>query len=121
MVIVWVNDFFFGSKIETEARTHNAPCYFVDNPHEAIKAVEESASSSVMLIDLDMPHRTFETIRTLKARFLDSELKIVGFMSHVQVDLADRARLAGCDLVMPRSLFAARLPEIFELDAVIVR
>ena len=120
MVIVWVNDFFFGSKIESEARHHDASCYFVDTPHEALKAVEEN-TSSVVLIDLDMPHRTFETIRTLKARFTNSELKIVGFMSHVQVDLADRARLAGCDLVMPRSLFAARLPEIFELDAVIVR
>ena len=31
--------------------------------------------------------------------------RVIGFGSHVNKELLDAARLAGCDLVMPRSLF----------------
>jgi hypothetical protein len=37
---------------------------------------------------------------------------MVGFLSHVQVDLAEQARAAGCDEVMPRSKFTRDLAQI---------
>jgi hypothetical protein len=39
-------------------------------------------------------------------------VRMVGFLSHVQVDLAEQARAAGCDEVMPRSKFTQNLAEI---------
>ncbi len=38
--------------------------------------------------------------------------RVVGFLSHVQVDLAAAARAAGADQVMARSAFTAQLPEL---------
>jgi hypothetical protein len=37
---------------------------------------------------------------------------VVGFLSHVQKDLAVAARESGCDRVMARSAFTRDLPEI---------
>jgi len=37
---------------------------------------------------------------------------IVGFLSHVQTDLAEKARAAGCTEVLPRSQFTAKLADI---------
>jgi hypothetical protein len=39
-------------------------------------------------------------------------VRVVGFLSHVQTDLAAQARAAGCDEVMPRSAFTQNLAAI---------
>jgi hypothetical protein len=38
----------------------------------------------------------------------------IGFASHVDRDLIRRALAAGCDQVLPRSAFFARLPDLLE-------
>jgi len=38
--------------------------------------------------------------------------RVIAFLSHVQTDLAERARAAGCADVMPRSKFTQNLAEI---------
>ena len=38
--------------------------------------------------------------------------RVIAFLSHVQTELADQARAAGCDEVMPRSKFTMELPRI---------
>jgi hypothetical protein len=38
--------------------------------------------------------------------------RVIAFLSHVQTDLAERARNAGCMDVMPRSKFTQNLAEI---------
>ncbi len=47
-------------------------------------------------------------IRAMKAR----GLRTVAFVSHVQVELRREAEDAGCDVVVARSAFVQRLPEI---------
>ena len=47
-----------------------------------------------------------------RVRAEKSGVRMVGFLSHVQVDLAEQARAAGCDEVMPRSKFTQNLAEI---------
>ncbi|HLL39636.1 MAG TPA: hypothetical protein VK357_08200, partial [Rubrobacteraceae bacterium] len=39
-------------------------------------------------------------------------IPVIGFLSHVQKDLAVAARESGCDRVMARSAFTKDLPEI---------
>ncbi|MBI4970795.1 MAG: hypothetical protein HZC17_03030 [Candidatus Omnitrophica bacterium] len=125
MIVVWVNDLFFGSNIETEARALHAACCFVDTPQDAVKAVEEN-DASLALIDLNVSEKVLETIRSIKITPSSSHIRIIGFISDVETDLAQKAQIAGCDVVMPRSLFAKSLPEIFhrqreyELSAVLV-
>jgi DNA-binding NarL/FixJ family response regulator len=38
--------------------------------------------------------------------------RIIGFGAHVERDLLTAARAAGCDQVLPRSAFFARLPDL---------
>lgn len=113
MVIVWVKDLFFGSKIETEAGAHSASVCFVHTPKEMNEAVVKHSGETV-LVDLDASNKTVEAIRTLKEKTAGTGIRVIGFLSHVHADLAEKAKAAGCDLVMPRSLLAAKLPEIFE-------
>jgi DNA-binding NarL/FixJ family response regulator len=53
-----------------------------------------------------------EAVRRVKA--LRPELRVLGFLSHVQLELAEHAKAAGADEVMPRSRFSAHLPEILK-------
>ncbi len=112
MIIVWVKDLFFGSKIETEARAHQASCCFVETPKNAVKAAEQN-DSRLALIDLEASSKTVETIKNMKAAPALSNMRIIGFLSHIETNLSKKAQMAGCDVVMPRSLFAKSLPDIF--------
>jgi len=42
---------------------------------------------------------------------------LLGFLSHVQVDLQRAAIAAGCDEVMPRSAFSANLNQILSRES----
>jgi hypothetical protein len=39
-------------------------------------------------------------------------VQVMGFLSHVQTDLAAAAHEAGCDFVLARSAFAQQLPQL---------
>lgn len=112
MIIVWVKDLFFGSKIEAEARAHHASLCFVETPSDTVKAIIAN-EASLVLIDLNASPKTLETIRNIKSNPASRGVRIMGFLSHVEADLAQKAQIAGCDVVMPRSFFAKSLPEIF--------
>jgi hypothetical protein len=37
---------------------------------------------------------------------------VIGFLSHVQGDLKQKAHEVGCDMVLPRSAFSQNLPQL---------
>ena len=45
----------------------------------------------------------------------EKDVRVVGFLSHVQVDLAAQAQKAGCNEVMPRSAFTQNLASILSV------
>ncbi|HXG65442.1 MAG TPA: hypothetical protein VNO70_10055, partial [Blastocatellia bacterium] len=55
-------------------------------------------------------------IEFCKAQPALRDVPIIGFLSHVQVDLKRQAEMAGCDYVIPRSLFSQALPQIVSGD-----
>src|SRR5262249_35053941 len=58
------------------------------------------------ILDLNHPDlTTFEIVPLLKSR----GVRVVGYGSHVAADVLHAARQAGCDVVWPRSKFAAEL------------
>ena len=79
---------------------------------ERLGTLLEGAGPDVLLIvDLNITGAdALEAIRLAKARPVP--VRVVAFLSHVQVELAATAREAGADEVMARSGFSARLPEI---------
>jgi hypothetical protein len=73
---------------------------FVDSPAELAVTLAE-----VAVVDLSRPG-VLEALADLGA------VRTIGFASHVDSELMDRATAAGCDEVMPRSRFFARVAEL---------
>ena len=76
---------------------------FVADPSRlAERAAEEGAE--VVVVDLTRPG-ALEAVAGVEAR-------VVGFANHTERELMDAARAAGCDTVLARSAFFARLGEL---------
>ncbi len=116
-VVAAVEDLLFRSKISETADQLGVEATFPRSPG---KLVEHAASSPPNLFVLDLNSARFEPLALLETLKSDDALKnvpVVGFLSHVQVDLARAAREAGCDRVMARSAFTKDLPKILAGDA----
>lgn len=68
---------------------------------------------ALMVIDLNyQAGEPLQAIRALKADAATRSIRLVAFVSHVQVELRAAAVEAGCDLVVARSAFVQNLPDI---------
>jgi CheY-like chemotaxis protein len=111
-VLAVLEDLFFGAKLMETARHLGVPLTLV-RPQEEIRSLVRERRPALVILDLQSESaRPLEIIRGIKA---DAELRatrVLGFLSHVQADLRVSAVEAGCDEVLPRSVFTTRLPDI---------
>lgn len=110
-ILAVVDDIFFLAKIQQTARQLRVAVEQLspDLP-EDLKAL-----GGVNAILLDLNHRSGKAIAVLQAlknNPATSPVPVVAFLSHVQADLAQEARAAGCDRVMARSAFSQQLPAL---------
>ena len=110
-VLAVVNDIFFSAKISAAAKQAGVKVEYVTAQE---KLLEKAAAGPAMIVfDLNFDAaRPLELIGKLKADPATRQIKLLGFLSHVQVDLQRAAVEAGCDEVMPRSAFSMNLNEI---------
>lgn len=110
-ILVVVDDLFFLAKIQQTAKLLGTPV----EPVEPAALRERLAGGGVAGIILDLNHHSGAALGILdkiKADPSTSTVPVVGFLSHIQADLARSARSAGCDTVMARSGFAQQLAKI---------
>jgi len=111
-IIAAIDDMFFASKVNAIAGQVGATLIYAKTPADII-AKAQTEQPSLIIFDLNsIRSHPLETIKTIKQ---DAELKgisILGYLSHVQVDLEQQAIAAGCDRVIPRSAFAQNLSSI---------
>jgi len=111
-VLVAVDDIFFASKITETARQLGISLLFARTQDEVI-ARALSEKPALLIIDLNSARcNPIETIGQIKEVPDLRHIPIVGFLSHVQADLKVKASMAGCDRVLPRSVFTVHLPKI---------
>ena len=116
-VIAAVEDLLFKSKILETAKELDVDAQFPRKPRKLLDAVEESPPD-LLILDLNSSHfEPLELLRTVKSDETLREVPTVGFLSHVQKDLAVAAKEAGCDRIMARSAFTKDLPKIIAGDA----
>ncbi|MBD0356447.1 MAG: response regulator [Rubrobacter sp.] len=111
-VLAAVEDLLFRSKISETANTLGIEAKFPRSPR---KLVEQATASPPDLLVLDLNSSRFEPLKLLREVKSDEALRdvpVVGFLSHVQRELAVAARESGCDRVVARSAFTKDLPEI---------
>jgi two-component system chemotaxis sensor kinase CheA len=114
MILAAVEDLLFSSKIRTVSKQVGAEVVFARSPQEILdKARSGGAQLTLVLFDLNSAKTDpLNTIAAIKADPDLSRVPVLGFASHVHVDLIRAARQAGADDVLPRSAFAANLPDI---------
>lgn len=108
-VIALVDDLFFQSKILETARRMGVEVKIVATGEQLV-AEAANGSPALLLVDLNARQGPLEAIEQL--RRTGNQRPVIAFLSHVQVELAERARAAGCQQVMPRSQFSQNLAAI---------
>jgi hypothetical protein len=113
-VFAFVEDLFFLSKIQETGRKMNVKVEFVKNEKELADRMKINGVEKPSLIIFDLNNanaKPLTLIPKLKSK-LKKETSIIGFLSHVQGDLKQKAHEAGCDMVLPRSAFSQNLPQL---------
>lgn len=100
-VVAFVPDLMDRSKVQGAARAKGARLELVASPSELGTALDDDVS--LVLVDLSRPG-------VLEALSACRGAPIVGFGSHVDAELLEAAKRAGCREALPRSAFFKRLP-----------
>jgi CheY-like chemotaxis protein len=113
-IFAFVDDLFFSAKIQETARKLNVKVEFVKSDKDLIDRMEQNGEEKPSLIIFDLNNanaKPLTLIPKLKTR-LKKGTSIIGFLSHVQGDLKQKAHEVGCDMVLPRSAFSQNLPQL---------
>jgi len=113
-IFAFVDDLFFLAKIQETARKINVKVEFVKTDKDLLDRMKQNGEEKPSLIIFDLNNvnaKPLTLIPKLKSK-LKKGTSIVGFLSHVQGDLKQKAHEAGCDMVLPRSAFSQNLPQL---------
>lgn len=112
-VLAVMSDLFFSAKINDEAKKLGMTAVFVKDNSVALEQFK--SNPAVVIFDLNcasadpmgligMLKHNSETVRT----------PVIGFISHVETELKQKALAGGCDTVVARSVFAQNLPRLLK-------
>jgi CheY-like chemotaxis protein len=107
-----VDDIFFASKIRAAAESLGVE---FDSARTVVSAIDKAKANvpGVVIADLHSQRcDPFALAQALKADPVLRDVPLVGFFSHVQMELRDRALAAGFDRVLARSTFSGQLVNI---------
>jgi CheY-like chemotaxis protein len=113
-IFAFVDDLFFAAKIQETARKLNVKVEFAKNDKDLAERMQQNGEEKPSLIIFDLNNanaKPLTLIPKLKAK-LKKGTSIIGFLSHVQGDLKQKAHEVGCDMVLPRSAFSQNLPQL---------
>ena len=103
----------FTVKIQEAAKRAGMDVVFVKSHADAIAKAKDNAA----IIILDLNTSALEPLNVITELKSDSEtcnIDLLGYVSHVQVDLKQAAQAKGCDMVVARSAFSQNLPTILK-------
>ncbi len=113
-IFVFIEDLFFMAKIQETARKLNVKVEFVKTDKDLMEKMQQNGEEKPSLIIFDLNNNSVKPLTLIPK--LKSKLKkgtsIIGFLSHVQGDLKQKAHEVGCDMVLPRSAFSQNLPQL---------
>jgi CheY-like chemotaxis protein len=113
-IFAFIEDLFFMAKIQETARKLNVKVEFVKSDKDLMEKIQANGEEKPSLIIFDLNNagvKPLTLIPKLKSK-LKKGTSIIGFLSHVQGDLKQKAHEVGCDMVLPRSAFSQNLPQL---------
>jgi DNA-binding NarL/FixJ family response regulator len=108
-VVALVDDLIFQSKLRETARQVGVELAVVLTG-EQLATEARRDDTALVVVDLNTRAGAIEALERFRAEGISRPT--VGFLSHVQAELAERARAAGCLEVLPRSKFTLQLAAI---------
>jgi len=119
-ILAVVDDLLFTVKINDAAKRAGLNVEFVKSEHDVIEKVTQEKP---LLIILDLNNTSVEPLRLISKLKSDGDLKqisLIGYLSHVQGELKQKAQEAGANIVMARSAFSQNLQQILKRHAGVV-
>jgi PleD family two-component response regulator len=111
-VLAVVNDLFFSVKLTEAAKRAGLALEFVKEPGEVLTKAQ--GLPSLIILDLNFEAaQPLDLISQLKGRADTKSISLIGYLSHIQAELKQKAQEAGCDMVLARSAFSQNMPQIF--------
>lgn len=107
-IVGLMDDLFFQMKVLETAKQLGLQFKVAATADSLMELV--ATSPKLVIVDLNARNGAIAAIERVRAE--KNDVRMLGFLSHVQVDLAEQARAAGCDEVMPRSKFTQNLAQI---------
>jgi CheY-like chemotaxis protein len=119
-ILAVVDDLLFTVKINDAAKRAGLNVEFVKSEHDVIERVNQEKP---LLIILDLNNSSVEPLHLISTLKGDGDLKqisLIGYLSHVQGELKQKAQEAGANIVMARSAFSQNLQQILKRHAGVV-
>ncbi len=110
-IVALMDDLFFQMKVAETAKHLGLELKVAANGDALIGLLEPAPN--LVIVDLNARNEPLAAIERVRAA--QKDLRVVGFLSHVQRDLAAQAQAAGCNEVMPRSAFSQNLSAILSV------
>jgi PleD family two-component response regulator len=112
-IIAVLDDLFFTVKINEAAKRAGMDVEFVKSEKDLLDKAKERAD--LVILDLNAGSvQPLDLITKMKKSADLKQISIIGFVSHVQGELKQKAHEAGCDMVLARSAFSQNLPQILK-------
>jgi PleD family two-component response regulator len=115
-ILAVMSDLFFSVKITEAAKRVGMAVEFAKDPQEVV----DKAKNGPVMIIFDLNFETAQPLDLISRLRQIAELKgtsLIGYLSHVQGELKQKALEAGFDMVMARSAFSQNLPLIHKRHA----
>lgn len=110
-VVALMDDLFFQMKLAETAKQLGLEVK-VATSGDALQALM-AGQPNLVIVDLNARSGAIAAIE--KLRQTQKDVRVVGFLSHVQTELAEQAQAAGANEVLPRSSFTQNLAAILSM------
>lgn len=115
-IVAVLEDLLFTVKINESAKRAGLPVDFVKSEVD----VFDKAKAKPALIVIDLNYQGIDAVKLIQKLKADEEtrrINLLGYLSHIQVDLKHQAQEAGCNTVLARSAFSQNLLQILKRHA----
>lgn len=112
-ILAVVDDLFFVVKISDAAKRAGLVCEFVKT---ADAVLEKAKAERPLMVIVDLNSRSVNAVDLIAKLRAEEDLKglsVIGFVSHVEGELKQRAQDAGA-MVLARSAFSTHLPQLMK-------
>ena len=112
-VLAVVSDLFFSVKIVDAAKRAGMAVELIKDPQELMTKAKDKPN--VIIFDLNFESvNPLDIITKLKGNAELKNISLIGYLSHVQGELKQKAHDTGCDMVLARSAFSQNLAQIMK-------